>query len=175
MGVHKHQTHQAQPMHKRLIGTKPLQGLVRLEVVLKEQWGKRWAITRLRQSSLCGPGLQGRLKQRRGSPERGYRVQSQKPCPPLFFNHRRVEGNRSLGRCSPVHAVVLLRTLKESVPGFRKMTGLRPLLVNNTIGCDQSALSMRFRAGLACAEFTLLAGSGPTSRTTDSEYPLGAN
>ena len=158
MGVHKHQTHQAQPMHKRLIGTKPLQGLVRLEVVLKEQWGKRWAITRLRQSSLCGPGLQGRLKQRRGSPERGYRVQSQKPCPPLFFNHRRVEGNRSLGRCSPVHAVILLRTLKEFVPRFRK-----------------SAISMRFRAGLACAEFTLLAGSGPTSRTTDSEYPLGAN
>jgi hypothetical protein len=55
-----------------------------------------------------------------------------------------------------------------------KMTGLRPLLVNHTIGCDQSAFSMRFRAGLACAEFTLLPRSGPTSRTTDSEYPLGA-
>jgi len=40
---------------------------------------------------------------------------------------------------------------------------------------DQSAVTMRFRAGQASAEFTLLPRSGSTSWAVNSEYHFGAD
>lgn len=47
------------------------------------------------------------------------------------------------------------------------------VLMQGSICCNQSAVAMRFRAGLTSTEFTLLPRSSTTSWTADGECLLG--
>jgi hypothetical protein len=156
---HEYQPHQAQPMHKRLIGKRPLQGLMRLRAVLKEQWSKRWAIKRCGKRLRATQSLQSTLAETAetaagitGAQLPGAIAEALPAVIPSTLGGLKAVG--AWADAHPVHAVVLLQTLKEFVPGFRKMTGLRPLLVNHTIGCDQSARRVSTTLRHMILEFT---------------------